>query len=417
MTRVYPANALKEVFLMSGISLKMKSATFLYSLFMLFSCFSNPASALINPEDANEPFPEWMARIYVVDQRDDSLSLFCYGALTDKEWVMSSGGCFFDVYHVLDSAISGEKPVFKLEIGNSDALIDVKDYYFSDDYRLAMFQLDEEAANTPLKISSASASELLNQNVRILGFETSIPAGDAFYNPAGGRNVLCTINGEFLYSDGALCHIYTFPVIAARMQQTRATIIDPASPSAPATILDNLVKARVVPSKIYLDFRQQNSYPCLEDIGLPIIRTTNAGEIELVGIVASTGVIAGVAMCTPSLINEFLAIGYYNDFIEKTMVAADFNNLCPAAPELTVTYTTGNGIRLDWNAVENADGYLLQYTTRVGYDAIQTADMLDNTSISVDINPAFQYTATVMAYNSNCTSQLSEQIAVSIDGD
>jgi hypothetical protein len=399
----------------AGSSVMRNKQRFYRYLALLLLIFSLPVTALINPEDANQPIPDWMVRIYVIDRYSSAPYLFCHGALIDKEWVVSTRNCFFDPYHILEFASGGEEPEFKVMIGTSSQAVKVSYPRFSDDSQLAMFQLDEQVSNKPLKQTTATVNELMNQNVRILGRQKSVPAGDPFYNPGGGRNVTCKINGRTFFSAGALCHIFSFPSLASTLQQTRATIINPKAPTAPATALDKLLTFDTTGARLYLDFRAHNSYPCLEDLGLPVIRTTSSGETEMVGIIAGVSVLAGVPMCTPALVNRTLAISYYKDFIEKTLITADFNKQCPVTPKLEITYTGGNGIRLDWNAVGNADGYTLHYTTREGYSTIKTVDMLNNRTLTVDISPSVRYTVAVMAYNSSCTSQLSEPLPVSLN--
>ncbi len=397
------------------VLINLKHAFFFRVVAIVLLMSSIHVSALVNPENAYQPTPDWMARIYVINEFDGSAYLFCYGVLTDKQWVMSAGNCFSDPYYILDAFASQNDPEFEIRVGTSTERVRVSDFSFSDDSQLVMFQLADEVTNRPLAINTLTNSELLGQNVRIFAQEKSFPAGHWFYNPGGGKPVTCLVDGkEFSNGSGGRCYVFTYPLLADGLQQARAIVVDPKSPLYLATQLDKAVTVDTSGAKLYLNFKHQNSYPCMEDVGLPVIRTNSSGLYEMVGIVGSAGVSAGVPMCTSSIVNSFPAMTHYKDFIEKTMVAGDFKNVCPAPPELEVTYTGDNGIRLDWNEVSNADGYRLQYASRLGYSTIQTVEMLNSLTISTEIKPGLRYTVSIMAYNANCTSQLSDPIPVSI---
>lgn len=381
-------------------------------LFSLLSLAAGPVAALVDPEVTQQMVPGWMADIHVVLKRQNRTTEFCKGVLIAPQWVLSAASCEFDPGRVREDE-QGE-PEYIVKLGPNADVVEVEEFYPSDDYSVALLRIALPSEATPLPLTGKTAAELLGQEAVIFGRQSSLPVMHAFYNPAvTAPSALCQVNGKDFSIDGAFCYLLTRKTNANTLFRTRARIIDPLATTAPATALDKLVKPDSTGYLMYLDFRDNRSYPCHEDIGAPVL-VQNGNSYEIAAVVTGVGMTASVPICGMSLANEFVSIDGAREFIEQTMAGYDFEASCPIAPEPEVTYTGNNGITLKWDAVKGATGYKVHYTGDHGHVPISTVDVKGRTDVATVIAPGVEYLVAVTAYNANCSSELSDPLPVNL---
>lgn len=89
-------------------------------------------------------------------------------------------------------------------------------------------------------------------------------------------------------------------------------------------------------------------------------------------------------------------------------VNALYSLIVPTAPTITVA-TSGTAVTLSWNAVANANGYMLRYAPYpyVGPETIGSLDMGTQTSVSFDLWRGAAFYVAVQAYNTHGDSDYS----------
>ena len=369
------------------------------------------ASAIVAPETSSLPTPTWLARIYLYDKTTGFEALYCMGVLVDQRFVLSSANCAWDPFKVAEN-YPGLRRAYRIRLGTNNTRLEVAESFTSSDRNYTLHRLAEPASVTPATMSNATEQQLLGKEVRILGMDSSLPVKDAFYNPATGVEAYCSLdNVSKWFETGKLCYIYTLPLRSSSLLQARAQVIDPKAADAPSTALDTAAKSRIGAGRLSLDFRGSSSHLCHEDMGLPVVTVATDGQTELVGLVVSTGM-ALFPVCNGSLANVTMSINSARSFLENIIAEGNYKYLCPAKPVLTVRYPQTNQAELSWPAVSNADGYKLLYTERLGYEPIKTLDVRGLTKVTTPLDASKDYTVALMAYNSNCTSEMTRPVTV-----
>ncbi len=387
-------------------------------LVLLLAC-GQPARAVVEPEVTQLAPPGWMVNIYVLGTFN-LRSYFCKGALISNRWVLTSARCLYDPYKALDGAADDANPEYVVIAAGTSVAVRVIRFVQSEDFTVALMQLETPISATPLTLSAQTEALLLNTDVQILATERSKGIRDSRYNPGTGLRMDCDIDGAIFFfgasaTGGAYCYMMSRPDTGSTLYRTRARVIDPAAPGAPNSPLDVLGGFNRSGARLYLDFRQAGSYPCHEDLGAPVLRTMDDGSVEAVGVIAAVGMAAGLPVCGPSLYNTFASVAYHLDFIVDTVAENTFVAQCPEPPEVDVLYPESGGVQLRWDAVSGASGYKLHYTTREGYVPIKSADVGNVVKFHANLPPGVYYTVALTAYNAMCSSPVSEQVRVGID--
>lgn len=371
----------------------------------------NPAHAIVNPDDANEPIPEWLARVYYSTDISEGRTQFCMGALVGARWVVSALGCFNDPFRVLANYPGDATPQYFVRLGRDGDYVSVLQRYVSADQGIVLYELEEPVDIAPLRVSTQPIRELFGEDVTIFATQSSASLQHPHYNPGPGREGKCTIDGEDFRSNGLYCYIYTYPVRHSILVKTQARIIDPEGPERPVGGINDQVNIVTNGSRLYLNFTGRG-YTCMEDMGLPITRRAADGEWELVGVVNAAGGVLGTPMCGPNLVNWFSVTSYYLDYFARVQAEASLRALCPAAPSPRVERHEGE-VTLRWERVPQAQGYRVVYTPNAGHEQLKVHDVGEATSLSAKLDPSKRYEVTVQAYNESCTGPLSDIVFLS----
>jgi hypothetical protein len=379
----------------------------LFMLLLVLQGWSLRASAIVGPQEALAAVPSWLVRIYAGRVPGGEGALFCYGALIDPRWVVSSVGCLNDPYEVLQSAGAPTERQYTVRLGLDPQRVRVRNRYQSPDAGLMLYELDYPVAARPVAVSPADPGSLEGESVVILGLDSSEPLAHDYFNPDGSRGGSCTVNGRRFFDTGILCYVYTWPVRHSRMVKTEARIIDPFGPDRPDTGLDQAVQPKTDGSRLYLRYGKPTSYACIEDMGMPIVRITEGGKAELVGLVNAVGMAVGLPLCSASMAHWYTAVAHYRDFLVRARAEARFRAACPAQPTLQVDYPGQGRVELHWQSVAGATGYRLIHAPVEGRSDIRSLDVGSVESISLTLGPEEQYEVSLQAYGPDCTSPLS----------
>ena len=383
----------------------MKPFAFLLLVFSL--CWLQQAAAIVKPVEVNSQVPGWLARIYVSRGGDEDASMFCYGALIDKRWVLSSAGCFTDPYRLLRASGNSSGRQYSVRLGEENDRVRVVRRYQSPDAGMILYELASDADNSPVVVSKKKADELEGEPVVIIGMDSSEPLGHSFYNPAGERSGSCEVNNERFYGAGVLCYIFTYPVRHNRLVKTEARIIDPSGPQRPDSALDDAVNIRTDGSRIYLRYANPDSYACIEDMGMPIVSVQQDGSVALVGMVNATGMAVGLPLCSASMAHWYTAVSHYRDFFVRAKAESRLRAVCPAQPRLLVGHVANGNKQLYWEQDEAAESYRLYFAPVNGRKDIRQYEAGNVTLLSVELQADESYEVALQGYNSNCTSPLS----------
>ena len=377
---------------------------------LLLAALATPVRALVDPEPTALPVPPWLVDIVVAGA---SQRVFCRGALIAPQWVLSTGTCLNDPFHLLDDVAPGKQPEYFARLGPNGDVVEVQSFVHASDYGVGLFKIALPSSAAPLPLTSLTSSELLGKAVVLYGRQATTGFRDAFYNPGGsGPAALCRVEGRAFVGQRSWCYLLGRPRSEAGLFQTRATVLDPAAPGAPATALDRSVTPDRSGRTLYLDFRASASYPCNEDLGLPVLLPRADGGVEIAGVVARVGVAAGLPLCGPSLANEFSSIEAIRAFIAETETREAFTSLCPATPVPTLRWLeAGSRLSLHWPAVPGASGYRVHYTSRHGHEPIETLDLGNRTSLTAPRAAVGALLVAVSAYNERCGSVASRPLS------
>ena len=301
-----------------------------------------------------------------------------------------------------------------MTLGTSDEQLLVASHSVSEDGFLMMFELEEPNANEVIALSRDNFESLFDEPVSIFAHMESQSIRHHYANTAGDNSVYCTVDGSFFFTDDYVCYVISNPVVSQNLLVARGTVVDPESDSAPQDPVDTDYPFVLDGSRLYIDFRDSQSHPCLEDDGASIVKGNAQEGFELVGVVAATGPYTGQLLCNPSLSNRFAGVEFYRDFIESTIVQAQFAAACPVAPTVLLEEIGGNGIRVSWDAVDEAVGYKLVLSDALGYSPLIELDLGNITEASTDVDPTVEYSLKLLAYNAQCSSEFSNPITINL---
>lgn len=381
-------------------------------LFLGASLAAIPSLSLINPREAAREVPDWMASIYVHAGESGDYLPFCDGTLIAERWVLSAIACMGDPLGRMETLREHAAEVeFTVSLGTSSKRFAVTAIKRVPDTGLALFKLREETGIEAVELDMSATAELEGRPVSIYGRESSEAFRDSFYNPDGDVSLKCTIDGEFFISDGRFCYVLSHPEESGDLLESTGVVIDPTADGAPSYEADALRKIDLSGPQLYIDFRS-GSYPCLEDLGSPILAETDSGSLIQVGIVTYVGITAGHFYCNPSHANVFNNVGFFKELILRTIAEDRLHSECPAPSELRFSRTGGRRIQLEWDEAEGATGYKLLFTTDAGHDAIQDVDVGNRLQLVTDIDEGVVYSVAVLSYNEDCNSVLSPVVSV-----
>lgn len=387
----------------------MKHQSFLG--FLLGLVMVAPAAALVNPQEADIIEQDWMANILVKGSQDQFYSLFCKGSLIHEYWVMSSPGCLYDPFGTIDNVVGSDKAEYAVALGNLGGLFKVERRLISPDGNIMLLQLNRPSRNKILPLLYRAPEQLRGVKVRIFGSESSAAFADNFFNPQGSLGVSCRVGGQEFFHNGKMCYVTSAPKFLFRQLMAAGRVVDPLAPDAPKSPLNSTVTPNPKGDRLYVDFAEYNSYPCYEDMGSPIVATLN-GELVQVGLVVATGMATGVPMCNGSFVNLLVSLKTQMDFISTSIAQGQFDQQCPAQANLRYEKLTPTRVRFYWDAIHQAAGYKVLYTTALGYVPIQSVDVGNLTKAIVDLNPGATYSVAMQGYNMNCTGTMSRPVTV-----
>ena len=247
--------------------------------------------------------------------------------------------------------------------------------------------------------------------MRIISNESSASLADDFYNPVGARNVSCEIEGADFFSDGRMCYITStldysiFPIMA------RGRVIDPLGPDAITSPLNSTVTPDTDGNSLYIDFTENNSHPCHEDLGAPIIGTL-AGKPVQVGLLVGAGMPTGLPLCNGSFRNHMISMLGQKEFIEESIAKGAFAQRCPSKAELKFEQLDGSQVRFFWDEIDKAQGYRILATSAVGYEPIQAFDLGDVLELTAELVLGATYSLALQGYNADCTGAMSRPISI-----
>ena len=139
---------------------------------------------------------------------------------------------------------------------------------------------------------------------------------------------------------------------------------------------------------------------CVGDSGGPIV-IWNDSDWEQVGIVSF-----GEGCAQANYYGVYTRVASFEDFIAEHVCQ---NTPMPSQPTIQAN-VTGNNVHINWDAVENADGYQLYYTSYVPtiediqFDRIHSVYVGKQTQFNAIVEKGDAYYVSVRAYQGNCWS-------------
>ncbi len=194
----------------------------------------------------------------------------------------------------------------------------------------------------------------------------------------------------------------------------RGRVIDPLSADAISSPLNETVTPDTSGDRLYVDFSENNSYPCHEDLGAPLVATLN-GEPVQVGLLVAAGMPTGVPLCNGSFLNHMISMAGLQGFIEENIRKGEFAQRCPAKAYLNFEQLDGAMVRFYWDEIDKAEGYRILATASLGYEPIQTFDLGDSLEITAELEIGTTYSLSLQGYNSECTGIMSAPLSLSFD--
>lgn len=377
-------------------------------------CSMSVSQAIVDPVPADIPEQDWMANVLIKGERSKNFSLLCKGSLIHEYWVLSSTDCLTDALEIIHDFVGSDAAEFAVALGNLGGFFRVEERITSPDGNSMLLRLDRPSDNKPIDILYRTPAQLEGVQVRIFGNESSASFADNFYNPTGQQAVSCEIEGKDFFSDGRMCYVTStldysiFPLMA------RGRVIDPLSADAPDSPLNAAISPDTSGDRFYVDFSENNSHPCHEDLGAPVIATV-AGEPVQVGLLVAAGMPTRVPLCNGSFYNHMISLKAQQDFIEQSIAKGEFAQRCPSKAELKFEQLSGSSIRLYWSEIDKAEGYKILATAALGYEPIQAIDLGDVLELSVELELGTTYSLALQGYNSQCTGKMSRPISIVFD--
>jgi len=277
-----------------------------------------------------------------------------------------------------------------------------------------LLRLNRPARNEPLPLLYRTPAQLKGIQVRVYSSVTSTSFADAYFNPAGSVPVTCDVDGRAFFNDNRMCYVISELKYLNSMMMASGCVINPLSGDAPAIPLNNDLTPDTSGDRLHIDFSANNSYPCHEDLGSPVIATLN-GKLVQVGLVVAAGMTTGVPMCNGSFFNRQVGLVAQRDFIEASFAKGQFAQLCPAKAEIKFERLSATRVRFYWEEINQASGYKALYTTALGYEPIQVVDLGNIREATVELQSGVTYSLALQAYNDDCTGSMSRPISVDIE--
>ena len=378
---------------------------------MLLVGVALPASALVDPVAADIEEQGWMANVLVKGSRDEFYALFCKGSLIDRYWVMTSAACLDDPYDVLEKKVGSDKLEFAVALGNLGGLYKVEERIISPDFSIMLLRLNRPATSQPIPVLFRSAAELKGVEVRILNTEYSAALAHELYNPIGKEFVSCKIQGTEFYSNNRMCYVVAKPISHFKPLMANGQLIDALSPDVPNRVLNSLASSNNSRDLLHINFFENRGYPCHEDVGAPLIATLN-GELVQVGMVVAAGMATGIPVCNDSLVNHLSSLSEQESFVEDSIHRGRFKQQCPATANVAYEQLGGRRARFYWDAVDEAQGYRVLYTSNLGYLPIESVDLGNITETIVQLDAGVTHALAIQAYNTNCTGKMSPVLEI-----
>lgn len=375
---------------------------------------TSSSNAIVDPIASDIAEQDWMANILVKGARSSNYALLCKGSLIHEYWVLSSTACLNDPLEIIDDAVGSDAAEFAVALGNLGGFFSVEERLTSPDGNIMLLRLNRPADNAPLRILYRSPAQLKGVQTRIISNESSASFADAFFNPEGELSVSCEIDGLSFFNDGRMCYVTSeldysiFPIMA------KGRVINPLAPDAPSSPLNSAVTPDTTGNRLYIDFSENNSFPCHEDLGAPIIATEN-NELVQVGLLVAAGMPTGVPMCNGSFVNYMISMEGQEEFIEQSIAKGKFAQRCPAKADLNFEQLAGSQVRLYWDEIDQAEGYTILATTAQGYEPIQTLDLGNTLELTVELDIGTSYSLSIQGYNAECTGVMSTPITIVFD--
>lgn len=383
---------------------------YLVAMWMLLS---GSATALVDPLEADIPEQDWMVNVLVKGYRSPYYAQFCKGSLIHPYWVLSSAACLIDPRNILTRAVGPDAAQYAVDLGNLGGLYKVEERRISADGTAMLLRLNRPATRSPIRLLYSAPADLRGVQLRIFNRESSLGLGHGLYNPKGRLTVTCQVDGAQFFANGRMCYVLSAINYESRQLMARGRPVDPRSGNAPRHPLNPLVTLNTNGNRLYLDFSEQDAYPCHEDMGAPIV-ATQGGQLVQVGLVVAVGMATGVPLCNDSFANYLTTLDGLQEFIEGAIASGEFSRQCPARPELKFERLSGNRVRFYWEEIHAAQGYNALFTRRLGYAPIERVDLGNLHDLAVSLDSGTTYTLAVQAYNADCTSLLSPTVTVAM---
>lgn len=385
-----------------------------FGLLLVLSICRPDVQALVDPVPADISEQGWMANVLIKGSRSTNFSLLCKGSLIDPYWVLTSTECLTDALDIIEDFVASDAAEFAVALGNLGGLFKVEERISSPDGNALLLRLARPADNEPIRMLYRSPAQLRGVQVRLFNNESSASLGDGFYNPLGATPVSCLLGGAKFFSDGRMCYVTSrlnysiFPLMA------RGRVIDPLAADAPTSPLNATVTPDTSGGRLYVDFGENDSYPCHEDLGAPIIATLG-GELVQVGLLVGAGMTTGVPLCNGSFLNHMISMEGLKEFIEGSIAKGKFAQRCPARAELRFEQLDGTRVRFFWDAIDQAEGYRMLATAALGYEPIQVFDLAGVREITVELDIGTTYSLSLQGYNAECTGAMSRPLSIGFD--
>ncbi|MEX0618835.1 MAG: hypothetical protein WDZ76_07745 [Pseudohongiellaceae bacterium] len=389
----------------------MKNSALITTVFLIL-VHAGGSIALVEPEEADITTADWMARLMVYDVYDGSLREFCKGSLIDPYWVLTSSYCFNDPNDIIENATDSFPPYYMIGLGDDENHYEIEERIASPGGDFYLVRLAKKATQEPIAFAALTTGELLGKEVRVYNDKVTAAVGNFFYNPDSDNEATCSIDGHIFYVDGRYCFILPDVATTDTLQMAVATVLDPHGEDAPQHPLNDYISASLDSTVFYLDHRQSGSYFCHEDMGSALVAEIN-GELTQIGVVMAVGKILQVPMCNSSYYNFSLSLTEIEDFIASTLIRGQFDQNCPGATHFHWSLLETNDVHINWHEVEDAVGYRVFFTTRRGYEPIQTLELANITEVTTTLAPGI-YSLAIQAFNADCAGNLSPVTTIEI---
>ena len=369
------------------------------------------ALAIVDPVAADIEEQDWMANVLVKGARSANFALLCKGSLIHEYWVLTSPACLNDPLGIIDDVVGSDVAEFAVALGNLGGFFEVEQRLRSPDGNAMLLRLARPSDNRPIRLLYRSPAQLKGIQLRFFNNESSASLAHSFFNPTGELPVSCKIEGKEFFSDGRMCYVTSaldysiFPIMA------RGRVINPLAPDAPDSPLNSSTVPDTSGDRLYVDFSEDNSFPCHEDLGAPLV-ATSSGELVQVGLLVAAGMPTGVPLCNGSFLNYMVSLEGQKAFIEESIAKGEFAQVCPSSAELKFEQLSGSGVRFYWDEIDKADGYKLLVTPELGFQPIQSFDLGDVHEYSAELEVGTSYSFSLQGYNSECTGSMSSPIHI-----